>query len=76
MTLSTTFGFGRLLVPRVSLCGVPGLWRQGMNLRDLVNGLFELGGGILLWKNCHRLYVDKQVVGNDNHGARSSALSA
>jgi len=47
-----------------------------MNLRDLVNGLFELGGGILLWKNCHRLYVDKQVVGNDNHGARSSALSA
>jgi uncharacterized membrane protein YfcA len=30
---------------------------------DLINGLFELGGGILLTLNCLRLYKDKALRG-------------
>ena len=30
---------------------------------DLVNGLFELLGGLLIALSCRRLYLDKQVKG-------------
>ena len=30
---------------------------------DLVNGIFELVGGIIMFFNCRRLYRDKQVRG-------------
>jgi len=32
-------------------------------MNDLINGLFELSGGILLTLNCFRLYHDKVVKG-------------
>lgn len=34
-----------------------------MNWPDMINGLFELFGGILLWKNVSKLYHDKQLRG-------------
>ena len=34
-----------------------------MTLADFVNGIFELGGGILLIQNCRTLYRDKIVKG-------------
>jgi hypothetical protein len=34
-----------------------------MTLPDLVNGAFECLGGVLLFKNCWRLYQDKMVRG-------------
>lgn len=34
-----------------------------MTLPDAINGLFECLGGVLLLKNCHRLYLDKEVKG-------------
>src|SRR5690349_21170123 len=54
-----------------------GLWRSlsrrgcaevagrhaGMTTPDLINGLFELTGGLLNWGNVIRLYRDKQVRG-------------
>jgi len=30
---------------------------------DIINALFELGGGFLLCMNCWRLYKDKKVMG-------------
>jgi hypothetical protein len=30
---------------------------------DLVNGIFELGGTLVVAMSCHRLYRDKQVKG-------------
>jgi Ca2+/Na+ antiporter len=30
---------------------------------DLINGLFEFVGGILVFLNCYRLYIDKEVKG-------------
>ena len=30
---------------------------------DLINGLFELFGSVMLWKNVIQLYKDKQVRG-------------
>ena len=30
---------------------------------DLVNGLFEMIGGLILWMNVHRLYRDRRVSG-------------
>jgi len=30
---------------------------------DLINGLFEFGGGILLWLNVRRLYKDRTLMG-------------
>lgn len=32
-------------------------------MNDLINGLFELGGGIVLWLNVWKLYKDKQIKG-------------
>jgi hypothetical protein len=32
-------------------------------MNDVLNGLFELGGAILLLLNCRRLYLDKVVKG-------------
>lgn len=32
-------------------------------MADLVNGFFEMFGGILLAMNCRRLYVDKKLSG-------------
>lgn len=32
-------------------------------MNDIINGLFELSGGILCWLNVHRLVKDKQVKG-------------
>ncbi len=34
-----------------------------MSVTDFVNGIFELGGGILLVQNCRLLYRDKEVKG-------------
>lgn len=34
-----------------------------MSIPDLINGTFELGGGILLWMNVYRLYKDKIIRG-------------
>jgi hypothetical protein len=30
---------------------------------DLINGLFELIGGLLIWLNVFKLYIDKQIRG-------------
>ena len=30
---------------------------------DLVNGLFEFGGGLLLWLNVRRLWRDRKIAG-------------
>ena len=30
---------------------------------DIINALFELFGGILLWKNVHQLHKDKEIKG-------------
>lgn len=32
-------------------------------MSDLINGLFECIGGILICSNCYRLYKDKKVMG-------------
>jgi uncharacterized membrane protein YfcA len=32
-------------------------------MNDIINGIFELGGGILLILNCFKLYKDKVVKG-------------
>jgi uncharacterized membrane protein YfcA len=32
-------------------------------MNDIINGIFELGGGILLIINCFKLYKDKEVKG-------------
>lgn len=34
-----------------------------MSVPDLVNGLFELGGGLLIWVNVRQLNKDKEVKG-------------
>lgn len=34
-----------------------------MRWQDLINGLFEASGGILLTINCLRLYRDKHIAG-------------
>ena len=34
-----------------------------MIIPDLINGSFEAGGSILLWRNVYQLYLDKQVKG-------------
>lgn len=34
-----------------------------VGMADLINGLFELGGGILLLINCYTLHRDKTVQG-------------
>lgn len=34
-----------------------------MSLPDLINGAFELLGGVAILGHCRRLYVDKQVRG-------------
>ena len=36
-----------------------------MQLPDLINGIFEAGGGWMLWKNVQRIRRDKQVRGVD-----------
>lgn len=36
-----------------------------MNIADLINGSFELGGGILCWLNVKRLLKDRRVEGVD-----------
>ena len=32
-------------------------------MNDLINGIFEIGGGLLIALNCLRLYKDKEVKG-------------
>jgi len=34
-----------------------------MNINDIVNAVFELGGAIVVWINAMKLYKDKKVVG-------------
>jgi hypothetical protein len=34
-----------------------------MNLPDIVNGLFELLGALMIWMNVFRLHKDKQIKG-------------
>lgn len=34
-----------------------------MSTSDLINGLFEFGGGLILMLNCRRIHKDKQVKG-------------
>lgn len=36
---------------------------DAMHAPDLINGLFEGFGGVLLWLNCRRLYRDKVFKG-------------
>jgi len=36
-----------------------------VSLPDLINGLFELGGAVMIWLNVKRLYQDKTVKGVD-----------
>jgi len=32
-------------------------------MQDMINGIFEIAAGILIWANCYRVYKDKQVKG-------------
>ena len=32
-------------------------------MNDIINGIFELGGGILIFINCFKLHKDKEVKG-------------
>lgn len=34
-----------------------------MHLNDTVNGLFEFGGGLLMYRNAYQIWKDKQVKG-------------
>ena len=34
-----------------------------MKSQDLINGMFEMLGGILCWLNCYALVRDKQIKG-------------
>lgn len=34
-----------------------------MNIPDLINGAFEIGGGFLCWLNVAKLYKDKRIEG-------------
>lgn len=34
-----------------------------MNWQDIVNGLYELLGGIFIWFSVYRLYKDKEIKG-------------
>ena len=34
-----------------------------MTIPDVVNGLFEFGGSLVLWGNVHRIYKDKGYAG-------------
>ena len=34
-----------------------------MEMHDIINGVFEFAGGILLWLNVFRLYKDKKIMG-------------
>src|SRR5574340_575972 len=36
-----------------------------VNGMDLINGIFEISGGILIWNNVKRLWKDKEVKGID-----------
>jgi hypothetical protein len=38
---------------------------HGIQAPDLINGLFEAFGGLLLWQNVRRIRRDKQVRGTD-----------
>lgn len=34
-----------------------------MNLPDVINGVFEMGGGLMVGMNCWRIYRDKKILG-------------
>jgi hypothetical protein len=34
-----------------------------MQFNDLINGLFELGGAIVIWINVYKLYKDREIKG-------------
>lgn len=34
-----------------------------MDAPDLFNGIFETGGGLVIWMNIYRLYKDKRIRG-------------
>jgi hypothetical protein len=36
-----------------------------IHISDLINGLFELGGGLLIWLNVKRILKDKMVRGTN-----------
>jgi hypothetical protein len=36
-----------------------------MSIPDLINGLFEVGGGLMQLQNCRRLWRDRRIAGVD-----------
>ncbi len=34
-----------------------------MQINDLLNGLFELGGAVVAWMNAYKLYKDREIKG-------------